>query len=345
MKLKLALSFDDVLLKPRNSKVKSRKDVDTSTRISKHLTLGIPIISSCMDSVTGVEMAVAMWKAGGLGILHRYNTIEQQVKMLQDVKKNNANCAVAIGATDDFIKRASALIENGCNVLCIDVAHGDNLYVIKAVSEIRQLFPNITLIAGNVATGKGCRRLIDAGADAVRVGISCGGACSTAVVSGSGLPALQSIMDCAKYLNKKGYKDFCLLGDGGVKNSGDIVKALAAGANAVILGQLLAGTDESPGEIMEKNNKMFKIYRGMSSFAAQAEWRPQKMKEIVPEGEETAVPYRGSVNDVLFNLVGGIRSGFSYSGAFNVEDLKRKARFVRMSSAGFIESRPHAKKD
>lgn len=343
--MKTALSFDDVLLVPQTSEVMSRKDVDTSTFISKNLTLKIPVISSCMNTVTETHMAISMWKNGGLGIIHRYNTIDEQVKMFVDVKHNNANCAVAIGATGDYLERAAKLIDNGVNIICIDVANGHSKVCIDAIKHIRKTYPNITLVAGNVATGEGAARLVDAGADSIRVGIGSGGACTTRLVSGCGLPTLYSLFDCKEYLDKLGYNNFSLIADGGIKTSGDIVKSLASGAHVVILGQLLAATDESPGEIIEKEGLRYKKYQGMSSFVAQADWRPEKKDEIVPEGETTLLPYKGSVDKILYQLIGGLRSGMSYCGAFNIKQLQEKAKFIQITSAGWTESKPHAKKE
>lgn len=343
--MKLALSFDDVLLVPQYNTIASRKDVNTATQISKNLTLKIPIISSCMDTITESEMAIAMWHLGGLGIIHRYNTIEKQINMFKKVLSANANCAIAIGAAGDYFDRASALIDSGANIICIDIAHGDSEIIIKAIKTLRNNYPDLTIIAGNVATGEGCARLIDAGADSIRVGIGGGSLCSTRLVAGHGIPTLQSVLDCYDYLYYHKYKDFCLLSDGGIKTSGDIVKSIVAGANAVVLGQLLGATDEAPGEIVEIDNKKYKKYRGMASMLAQAEWRPEKREEIVPEGEDTLLPYKGSVYKVIYNLVGGLRSGMTYSNAKTIKELKNNGEFIQITNAGLAESRPHAKKD
>jgi IMP dehydrogenase len=358
--MKLALAFDDVLLVPQYNEITSRKDVDISTRISKQLSLKMPIISSCMDTVTGINMANIMWRLGGLGIIHRYNTIEEQVDMFRQVWDSNkmprevvmdndqfspANCAVAIGATGDYFDRATRLVEAGADILCVDVAHGDSKIVVEAVKKLRQSFNNITLIAGNVATGIGCARLIDSGADAIRCGIGGGSLCSTRLVAAAGKPTFQTILDCHEYLYAHHYRDFCILADGGIRASGDVVKSIAAGASAVILGQLLAATDESPGEIIIRNDEAYKTYRGMSSVSAQTAWRPETKDAIVPEGEETIIPYKGSVKRILHELVGGLRSGMTYSGARTLIELAQKAEFIQITSAGWAESKPHAKKE
>lgn len=342
--MKTALSFDDVLLVPQHNSIVSRKDVDTSTVLSKYLSLKIPVISSCMDTVTGPEMAIAMWNAGGLGILHRYNTIQGQADMMQEVAKASARCALAVGISGDFKERIRFLTELGATIFCFDVAHGDCDMMEEAIKWFRTTIGReYTVIAGNVATGEGCARLLDAGADAVRVGIGGGSLCTTRIMTGHGVPTLQSVLECYDYLWYHKYENFCLISDGGIKNSGDIVKSLAAGAGAVILGQLLASTEEAPGEVIDTPNGKFKRYRGMSSFGAQADWRPEKKDEIVPEGEDTILPYKGSVDKMLYQLVGGLRSGMTYSNARTLKELKKNAEFVQITSAGWNESKPHAK--
>lgn len=345
--MKTALSFDDVLLVPQHNTIVSRKDVDTSTKLSKHLTLKIPVISSCMDTVTGPAMAIAMWKAGGLGILHRYNTIPAQCQMFREVRAAAADCSIAVGISGDYKDRTKSLAELGATNFCFDVAHGDCDMMEDAIKWLRtELGKDYTIIAGNVATGIGAMRLIDAGANAIRVGIGGGSLCTTRIMTGHGVPTLQSVMECYDYLFYHRYNlrnDVCLIADGGIKNSGDIAKSIAAGAGAVILGQLLAGTDEAPGDVIEISGKFYKKYRGMSSFGAQADWRPDKKKEIVPEGEDTILPYKGGVEEMLYQLVGGLRSGMTYSNASTLKDLKKNAEFVHITSAGWAESKPHAK--
>lgn len=340
--MKIALSFDDVLLVPQYNEIASRKDVDVSTKISSKLTLKIPIISSCMDTVTEENMAIAMWNAGGLGILHRYNTIDKQVEMFNAVYKAGANCGVAIGSTGDFFERAEKLVDYGANILCVDVAHGDSLVVIEAIKKLRNRFKDMTIIAGNVATPEGCIRLTDAGADAIRLSIGGGSVCSTRIESGSGLPTLQSLFDCKEYLAKHNYKT-CIIADGGIKGGGEIVKSIAACADAVMLGQLLAATEEAPGEIIELPEGKFKTYRGMAGAKAIADWRPETKDMIVPEGVDVMLPYKGPVDKVLYQLIGGLRSGMTYSGARTLDELKQKAQFIQITSAGWTESKPHAK--
>jgi IMP dehydrogenase len=358
--MKFALSFDDVLLVPKYTDIASRKDVDVSTKLSKNLTLKIPLISSCMDTVTEAKMAITLWRLGGLGILHRYNTIEKQLQMFREVCANRllpeeafilfdhfmpANCGIAIGATGDYLERAKVLYDNGANIFCVDVAHGDSKIAIEAVKAVRSNFPDITLIAGNVATGEGFARLIDAGADAVRVSVGGGSLCSTQRKTACGLPTLQALFNCQDYLYHRGYDNYCMIADGGIKESGEIVKSIAAGANAVMLGQLFAATKEAPGEIVEKDGKQYKSYQGMASFSAQSKWRPEKKDEIVPEGEDTLLLYKGSVKKVIQQLIGGLRSGMTYNNARTLKELQEKPEFIQISNAGWKESTPHAKKE
>lgn len=343
--MKTALSFDDVLLVPQHSNIVSRKDVDTSTKLSKHLTLKIPVISSCMDTVTGPEMAIAMWKTGGLGMLHRYNSIEQQCAMFRTVRAAEANCSIAVGVTGDYKDRLKSLVALGATNFCFDIAHGDCDMMEDAIKWFRATFgKDFTIIAGNVATGVGAMRLTDSGADAIRVGLGGGSLCTTRIMTGHGIPTFQSVLDCWDYLHYRRYNEsVCLIADGGIKNSGDIVKSIAGGAGAVILGQLLASTDESPGELIDSPAGKFKKYRGMASLGAQVDWRPEKKDEIVPEGEDTILPYKGSVDKILYQLVGGLRSGMTYSNARTLKELKSNVELVQITSAGWAESKPHAK--
>ena len=338
-----SISFDDVLCIPADySEIVSRKDPDTTVKLSDHLTLKIPIVSSCMNSVTEAKMAIAMHKAGGLGILHRYNTIEEQLTMVKEVHDSGANCGVAVGATKDYLERTAELIDNGVSIICCDVANGHSVVALNAISAIRKKYSDITIIAGNVASAVGAVNLAYAGADSIRCGIGGGSACSTRVQTAFGVPTLQTIINCYEEFSKRKLK-CTLIADGGIKNSGDCVKSLVGGADCVILGQLLASTDESPGEIEIHNGVKYKKYFGMASFLAQSQWQPEKIDNIVPEGEDTILRYKGSVEKVIRVLVGGIRSGMSYGNAKNISDLRKNVQFTTISSAGMQESIPHAK--
>ena len=325
------LSFDDVLLEPKYSDIKSRSEVDMGNHLSETAYLELPVISSPMDTVTEDEMAWAIYDEGGLGVVHRYNTVEEQVTL---IKKRRGFKAAAIGVTGEYEERACALFDAGIHYLCLDVAHGHHVLVKNALKTLRELFGDtVHLMAGNVATLEAFNDLADWGANSIRVGIGGGSICSTRINTGHGVPTFQSIHDCS-YSDR----DAKIIADGGIKNSGDIVKALAAGADFVMLGSMLAGTDESPGEIFTSVNKKYKVYRGMASRSAQLDWRG---KSSSPEGISTTIPYKGPVSDILRDIGGNIRSGFSYTGARDLRELQSKAIFIRQTSASQIESSTH----
>jgi IMP dehydrogenase len=334
-----SVCFDDVLLVPQFSDIISRKEIDLVSCIDNRYRFRLPIISSPMDTVTGTKMAHAMSDLGGLGIIHRYNTIADQVAMVNSVLDNdylegNEVVGVAVGASGDYLERASLLASAGAKVICVDIAHGHHALMRHALKTIRNTLGNsVHIMAGNVATLKAFNDLSDWGADSIRVGIGGGSICSTRIQTGHGMPTLQSILDCAK-----SDRDTTLIADGGIRTSGDIVKALAAGADFVMLGSLLAGTEESPGDTIFSNGGQRKVYRGMASKDAQLEWRGHAASE---EGVSSTVPYKGDLKDVLDSLEKGIRSGLSYTGANNLKELRSKSRFIKQSSAGQRESFTH----
>jgi IMP dehydrogenase len=337
MKFKEAITYDDMLLVPQYSDITSRSEVEIGNRMG-HRHLKMPIIASPMDTVSEHEMAIAMYRAGGMAVLHRYNTIQEQVSMAEKVTQVSnwsGQVAAAVGVTGDFIERSEALIAAGVDVLCIDVAHGHHILVKKALEQLRNEYDNhIYIIAGNVCTLEGINDVADWGADAVRCNIGGGSICSTRTVTGHGLPGLQTIFDCART-----DRQVSIIADGGIKTSGDIVKALAAGADFVMCGSLLAGTTESPGKVIHlPDNNRVKEYRGMASKDAQLDWRS---KSSTPEGVASYIPFKGSVLDILTDLSGGIKSGFSYSGARNLSELQHKAEWARQTSAGTHESSTH----
>ena len=338
--MKKTVCFDDVLLTPQYSTIKSRTEIDLTTPLTPGTdkTLKIPIVSAPMDTVTGSEMAVAIAQAGGLGILHRYNTIEEQVDLVNQITNQNKNTVygAAIGITGDFEERANALYNAGCRIFCLDVAHGHHGLMKNALETLgRKYGHDVHLMAGNIATLEAFNDLSDWGADSIRVGVGGGSICSTRVQTGHGIPTLQSVIDCAK-----SDRDTILIADGGIKNSGDMVKALAAGADIVMCGSLLAGTEETPGIVLSTNGSApRKVYRGMASREAQKAWRG-KVGSV--EGVATTVAIKGPVSDVLHDLEWGIRSGLSYTGARNLRELRGKATFVTQTSASQTESSPHA---
>ncbi len=465
-----ALSYDDVLLVPQRSTVTSRRNVDTKTRLTKNIELNMPIVSSNMDTVTESTMAIAMAQLGGIGIIHRFNTIDDQVQEVRKVKRyrnaiidepltihykctigqarelmkaegikgllviNDTNILVgiltyrdirfrpdetllvenlmtprkrmivgtadisvaeakilmvahrieklplvdnsgkvaglitskdiyiksefpsasldqqgrlivgaAIGVKEDSFERARALVEAGVDVLVIDIAHGHSTLALDTLKNVKTTFPHIDIIAGNVATAQGTRDLIEAGADAIKVGVGPGSICTTRITTGSGYPQLSAVIHCANEANKY---DIPLIADGGIRYSGDITKAIAAGAATVMLGSLLAGTDESPGIPFIKNGKKYKVVRGMASFGANLGRKErvkgkQNMLDFVPEGVEALKPYKGSVVDTINQLLGGFYSGMSYCGVNSIRELRGNGIFVQITPAGTIESHAH----
>lgn len=356
---KKGYTFDDVLLVPAASDVLPN-EVDLSTHLASNLKLKVPFISAGMDTVTESGMAIAMAQLGGLGVIHKNLSIEAQAKEVALVKAASAGedaavdakgrlvVAAAVGVTSDTFDRAQALIDAGTDAIVIDTAHGHSAGVLRKIAEIREQFPAVTLIAGNVATGEGTDALFAAGVDVVKVGIGPGSICTTRVVAGVGVPQLTAIYDSAAVARKWGKP---IIADGGIKYSGDIVKALAAGGNAVMLGSMLAGTSEAPGEVYEQNGRKFKTYRGMGSMAAMEQDHGSKDRyfqsgvneanKLVPEGIEGQIEYKGSVNDIVFQMVGGLRSGMGYTGCKNIATLNDNAQFVEISNAGLLESHPH----
>jgi IMP dehydrogenase len=466
------LTFDDVLLVPKRSPIVSRSQINLRTKLSRNITLNIPIISANMDTVTESGMAIALAREGGIGIIHRFMTIEDQVDEILRVKrsesvmieqpytikpdltvaearkameeysvsgllveeggkllgiitrrditfeKNNklkvselmtkdvitAKAGItidqakeilhnkrieklpvvddkkhivglitskdilkmeqypyaskdrkgrllvgaAVGVKGDYLERTEALLEASADIIVVDIAHGHSENAINTVHMIKKAFPNCELIAGNVATGEGSRDLIKAGVDAVKVGVGSGSICITRVVTGSGVPQLTAVIDSVKVARDYGIP---IISDGGIRNSGDITKALAAGASSVMIGSLFGGTDESPGKTLVKNGKKFKMYRGMASFYASLgrkyrEAGPQvvdsdDLNDYVPEGVEAMVPYNGSVVEIIRQMTGGLRSGLSYCGAKTIPEMQMNAEFIKITSAGYIESQSH----
>ena len=471
MEFREGLTFDDVLLVPKYSNITSRSQTDLTTRLSRNISINIPFVSANMDTVTESSMAVAMARAGGIGIIHRFLTIKEQANEVLRVKRsgsviienpylisqnksvsdamnyatekdvsgllvvdsesrlvgimtdrdllfadpqstimesmtkdvisahpgvtldtakeilhrhrieklpitddsgrvmglitskditNTANfpnaskdgkgrplVGAAVGVRGDFLERSEALLDAGADVLVVDIAHGHSENALNTIRTIKKAFPDGELIAGNVATADGALDLIRAGVDAVKVGVGSGSICITRVITGSGVPQLTAVMDCAKVGRDE---DVPIISDGGTRNSGDATKALASGASSVMVGSMLGGTDESPGTILTKNGKRFKVYRGMASLAASLGRKSKEagqafvddeLNDYVAEGVEAMVPHKGTVVDILKQLTGGVRSGLSYCGAHTIPQMQANAEFIKMSRAGFAESQPH----
>jgi IMP dehydrogenase len=339
MKMKnKAFAYDDVLLKPQYSDIESRAEIDITTNLGNGLVLRCPILSSPMDTVTGTAMAIAMGNSGGAGIVHRYNTLDAQYNAIRhaaDLRDTGSPLGAAIGVTGDYLDRAVAARNAGATFLCVDIAHGHHALMKKAIHQLRDIIgDDMHIMAGNIATLEGINDLADWGADSVRCNIGGGSICSTRIQTGHGVPGLQTILDCAQT-----DRDVAIIADGGIKNAGDMAKAIAAGADAVMCGSLLAGTCEAPGEIYrDTDGSSWKSYRGMASKEAQTEWRGNYSSL---EGVATRVPYQGKVKDILAELERGIRSSFSYSGARSLEEFQAKAEFIVQTSSGLSESHTH----
>jgi len=340
MDLETLLTFDDVLLLPQYSDIKSRSEVTLTSEISEGLEFRVPIVASPMDTVCGTSMAMRMADFGALGVIHRYNSITEQAAMVANASESGQKIVgAAIGITGDYLERARELVAAGASVLCLDVAHGDHLLMHVALHNLKDKYGHIVhLMAGNVATYTGAYALAQLGVHSIRVGIGGGSICSTRIQTGHGMPTLASVVECARIKDR--YPEVKIIADGGIRNSGDIVKALAAGADFVMVGSLIAGTSEAPGEVIHKMGETFKSYRGMASKDAQMDWRGN-ISSL--EGISTVIPYSGAVLDVLQGLENGIRSGLSYSGARNLNELRENAQFVRQTQSGLAESKTHIK--
>ncbi len=329
-----AYTYDDVLLVPQYSDIESRKGIFLSSALDDNLTLRVPIIAAPMDTVSGTEMAIAMDSLGGVAIIHRYNTIEDQIELLKNAKRAGAKIVgCAVGATGDFEERAIALRIAGANFICIDIAHGHHIHMKRAIDILKTKCNIKHVMAGNVATTEAFEHLQSWGADSIKVGIGNGSICSTRIQTGHGVPSITAIMGCAKV--KSTAK---LIADGGIRNSGDMVKAIAAGADFVMLGSMLAGTKEAPGQIINTPNGLRKTYRGMASREAQSDWRGESS---APEGISVTIPYKGELGSLFMDMTNHIRSGLSYSGARDIKEFQKKALFIKQTSAGQYESSTH----
>ena len=321
-------------------------EVDTNTKLSNNLTLKIPLLSSAMDTVTESKMAIAMARAGGIGVIHRNLDIIKQINEIKKVKKFKLIVGAAVGAGPLEIKRAEAIIKEGVDLIVVDTAHGHSKKVADIIKAIKKKNSKITLCAGNIATSDAAKFLIKLGVDIIKVGIGPGSICTTRLVAGIGVPQLSAILEVRKGVKNSKVK---IISDGGIKYSGDIAKALSAGADAVMIGSLFAGSKETPGKLIKRNGKLFKSFRGMGSVGAMNkgsadryfQTKQKDTSKYVPEGVEGFVKYKGSVEKIIYKLIGGLKSSMGYLGAKRIPILKVKPNFVKITKAGFYESMVH----
>ncbi len=344
--IKEALTFDDVTLAPNYSEILP-SETDTSVSLTKNLKLKIPLLSSAMDTVTESKMAIAIAKSGGIGVIHRNLDTKTQVSEIRKVKKHSLKVGAAVGASDKEFNRAKEIIREGVDLIVVDTAHGHTRKVGEIIKQIKKFKNNKTaLCAGNIATPDAAKFLIKLGVDIIKVGIGPGSICTTRLVAGIGVPQLSAILSVRNGIKNKKIK---IISDGGIKYSGDLAKAFAAGADAVMIGSLFAGTDETPGKLIKKNGKIFKSFRGMGSVGAMNKGsadryfqnKQKDMSKYVPEGVEGYVKYKGDVGSIIYKLVGGLKSSMGYLGSKNIIGLRNKPKFVKITKAGFYESMVH----
>ncbi len=359
-----ALTFDDVLLVPGYSETHPNS-IDLSTRLTKGIKLNIPLISAAMDTVTESRLAIAIARMGGVGVIHKNLSIEEQCLEIKKVKTQETSSTskevehhssnfdqrgrllvgAALGVSPELMERAGALVSLEVDFFCLDSSHGHSLGVIQSIKDLKKKFPSVPLLAGNVATYEGAKALIEAGADCIKIGIGPGSICTTRIVTGAGMPQLTAIAEASRACREK---QIPCIADGGIKCSGDISKAIAAGADSVMLGGLFAGTEESPGDTITFEGRTYKSYRGMGSLAAMKAGSKDRyfqenadLNKLVPEGIEGQVPFKGKLEDVVIQLVGGLRAGMGLSGSSNVQDFIMRSQFVQITNAGLKESHAH----
>jgi IMP dehydrogenase len=325
------LSYDDVLLVPQRSPVEDLAAVTTTSKLTPDIALETPVLSAPMDTVTEAEMATAMSAAGGMGIIHRFLGIDEQAAMVDAVTDAGERTGATIGINEDFINRTEALLDAGVSVVVVDIAHGHLDACLDAVRTVRDTFGDVPLVAGNVATPEAVEDFAAAGADCVKVGIGPGSHCTTRRVTGAGVPQFTAVRDCADAARAHG---ICSIADGGIRTSGEIVKALMAGADTVMLGGMFMGTDEAPGTVVEHDGQRYKKSRGMASQEAREE-RTDKDRDgrYAAEGVEGLTPYKGAVSSILDEIAGGLRSGISYCGADNIPDARENAAFIKVTDS------------
>ena len=344
--IKEALTFDDVTLVPKYSEILP-SDVDTSIKLTEYLKLKIPLLSSAMDTVTESKMAISIAKAGGIGIIHRNLEIKKQISEIKKVKKHKLLVGAAVGAGLNEFKRAEEILKENLDMIVVDTAHGHTKKVSEIISFIkRKKNKKTALCAGNIASPEAAKFLIKLGVDIIKIGIGPGSICTTRLVAGIGVPQLSAILNVRNGMKNKKIK---IISDGGIKYSGDLAKAFAAGADAVMIGSLFAGTDEAPGKLIKRNGKLFKSFRGMGSVGAMNKGsadryfqsKQKNLSKYVPEGVEGLAKYKGKVNNTIYKLIGGLRSSMGYLGSKQIKYLRDKPKFVKITKAGFYESMVH----
>ena len=344
--IKEALTFDDVLLLPRYSNVLP-SETDISLNLTQKIKLNVPFLSSAMDTVTESRMAISIAEEGGIGIIHRNLSINTQTNEILKVKKKKLLVGAAVGTSKNDIVRAKSLIDSGCDLIVIDTAHGHSEKVIKTLYKLKKNFNKTPFCVGNIATAEAAKKLYNSGADIIKVGIGPGSICTTRMVAGIGVPQISAIIEVKKALKNKKIK---IVSDGGIKFSGDIAKALAAGADAIMMGSIFAGTNESPGKKFKVKGKFFKSYRGMGSIGAMSSGSANRYfqknlkdkSKLVAEGVEGRVAFKGNVSKIIYQLKGGLRSSMGYIGAKNLNQIPKNAKFVKITKAGFYESMVHS---
>jgi IMP dehydrogenase len=344
--IKEALTFDDVLLVPKYSSVLPSETI-LHTNLGHNLKLRIPFVSSAMDTVTESQMAIAIAQKGGLGIIHRNLSIAEQSNEIKKVKKKNLLVGAAVGTGNEDLNRTKSIIDAGVDLIVIDTAHGHSYKVIEILSKIKKINSKKPICVGNIATGEAALKLYNEGADILKVGIGPGSICTTRMIAGIGVPQISAVIDVKKSMKNKNIK---IISDGGIKFSGDIAKGIAAGADAIMMGSIFAGTTESPGIKYKYRNKFYKLYRGMGSIGAMSAGSSSRYSQknykdkskFVPEGVEGRVVYKGNVDKILYQLQGGLRSSMGYIGAKKILEIQKKAKFVKITKAGFYESMVHS---
>ena len=344
--IKEALTFDDVTLVPKYSEILP-SEVDTSIKLTDTLKLNIPLLSSAMDTITESKMAIAIAKAGGLGVIHRNLDIKKQIQEIKKVKKQKLLVGAAVGTGLKEFHRAELIIKEKVDMIVVDTAHGHTKKVSEMIKFIKKKkSKKICLCAGNIATPEAAKFLLKLGVDVIKVGIGPGSICTTRLVAGIGVPQLSAILNVRNGIKNKNVK---IISDGGIKYSGDLAKAFAAGADAVMIGSLFAGTDETPGKLIKKNGKLFKSFRGMGSIGAMNKGsadryfqsKQKNNSKYVPEGVEGFAKYKGKVENIVFKLIGGLKSSMGYLGSKQIKYLRNKPQFVKITKAGFYESMVH----